>query len=213
MHRIWPVTSRLAGIHRLTILRKTHIIAVVGPLGKTTTTHCTIAALGDCGRGLCPGNSQGPLACSILGYWPDGKSLVQEIGIDGTGQMSPLAKTIRPNIAVVTSIGREHNRSLGNLENARNEKADMVRILGASDIAVLNGDDPNVLWMATQTQAKIITYGVGEANQIRASGIRINWPHGTSFLVSAHGDTRQYKTRLIGRHDLSHTGRDSRCFG
>jgi UDP-N-acetylmuramoyl-tripeptide--D-alanyl-D-alanine ligase len=116
--------------------------------------------------------------------------------------MAPYARVLRPDIVVVTSIGSEHHRSLGTLESTRTEKAEMARALSPSGIAVLNGDDPNVLWMRSQTNARIVTFGFGEANDVRASNVRLDWPHGTRFQLHVDGETREMTVRLLGRHML-----------
>jgi UDP-N-acetylmuramyl pentapeptide synthase len=110
---------------------------------------------------------------------------------------------IRPDIVVVTFIGSEHNRSLGTLEVTRHEKAEMVRALPATGIAVLNGDDPNVLWMRSQTPARIVTFGFGEANDIRATDVVIDWPRGTKFRLCSGYETRDMTVRLLGQHMLA----------
>lgn len=202
LHYAWPLTSRLARIYRRTVLRRTRIIVVVGSYGKTTTSRSVTAALGERVRRTFTGNHKGPVASAILHMLPFDRTAVLEIGINNKGQMGPFAKTVQPDVAVVTSIGSEHHRSLGTIETTRNEKAGMVRILSPSGFAVLNGDDPNVRWMAGQTRAKIVTYGFGDANQIRASEIQLDWPHGTRFLLHANGATRQLRVRLIGRYML-----------
>jgi UDP-N-acetylmuramyl pentapeptide synthase len=114
--------------------------------------------------------------------------------------MARYARLVQPNITVVTSIGTEHNRSLKTLELTRSEKAEMVRILPRSGLAVLNGDDPNVLWMQSQTCARVTTFGFAESNVVRASAIALDWPSGVRFKLHAGGETRALKTRLIGKH-------------
>jgi UDP-N-acetylmuramoyl-tripeptide--D-alanyl-D-alanine ligase len=114
--------------------------------------------------------------------------------------MARYARLVRPNITVVTSIGSEHNRSLKTLEVTRSEKAEMVRILPRSGLAVLNGDDPNVLWMQTQTSARVTTVGFAESNDVRASEVVLDWPGGIRFRLHAHGEIRVLKTRLTGKH-------------
>jgi UDP-N-acetylmuramoyl-tripeptide--D-alanyl-D-alanine ligase len=106
---------------------------------------------------------------------------------------------IRPDISAITSIAGEHHRSLGTLENIRSEKAEMVRSLPADGFAILNGDDPNVLWMAGQTSAKVITFGFGKENMVRADGFDINWPEGNRISLMAEGTARTVQTRLFGR--------------
>jgi UDP-N-acetylmuramoyl-tripeptide--D-alanyl-D-alanine ligase len=124
---------------------------------------------------------------------------VIEVGIGAPGQMATYARMIRPNIAVVTSIGSEHNRSLPTLEVTRKEKSEMVKALPESGIAVLNGDDPNVLWMKNQTRARIMTFGMNETNDVRASDTTLDWPHGTRFKLHAGRETRDLHIRLIGK--------------
>ena len=69
----------------------------------------------------------------------------------GPGQMRQQAAMVRPDLVVVTAIAGDHWRSLSTLDITRNEKAEMVRALKPSGVAILNADDPNVRWMATQT--------------------------------------------------------------
>jgi hypothetical protein len=42
----WPVMSRLARLHRRTLIRRTRLATVVGTYGKTTTARAVGAALG-----------------------------------------------------------------------------------------------------------------------------------------------------------------------
>lgn len=109
-------------------------------------------------------------------------------------------RLVRPQIVVVTSIGSEHNRSLASLDVTRAEKAAMVRALGPADLAVLNGDDPNVRWMSTQTQAVVKTFGFDPSNDVWAGDVAIDWPHGTRFTLHANGHARQARVRLLGKH-------------
>ncbi len=196
----WPMLSRLARCYRLTIIRKTHIVAVVGSFGKSTTTRAITKALGG-NVGISPQRSAWSfLARAVLRIRPRDRHAVIEVGIDDRGQMALYAKIIRPDIVVVTSIGSDHNRSLHTLEATRSEKSEMVRTLPESGIAVLNGDDPNVLWMKHQTRARVITFGMSPSNDLHACDIQLDWPAGTRFNLLLNGKTHETKVRLIGRH-------------
>jgi UDP-N-acetylmuramyl pentapeptide synthase len=105
---------------------------------------------------------------------------------------------VRPDIVIVTSIASEHNRSLGTLATTRLEKSQMVRALPAAGIALLNGDDPNVLWMR-DLAPKACTFGFGESCDVRAVDVRLQWPRGTTFRVRAFGLEREVTIRLVGR--------------
>jgi UDP-N-acetylmuramoyl-tripeptide--D-alanyl-D-alanine ligase len=113
--------------------------------------------------------------------------------------MAPYARMLRPDVVVVTSIGSEHNRSLPTLEITRAEKSHMMRALPPTGLAILNGDDPNVLWMKSQTNARVITFGFENTNDIFASDVTLDWPNGTRFRLHVKGETRTMRTRLIGK--------------
>ena len=50
----------------------------------------------------------------------------------------------------------------------------MVRALPRTGLAVLNGDDPNVMWMKPQTAARVVTVGFGATCDVRAGDIRLD---------------------------------------
>ena len=199
IYRLWPLSSRLARLYRQTLARNTRVVAVVGSFGKSTTTRAVSAVLGVPPHRKMLFNAWSSVAFAILRIRPSQRHAVIEVGIAEPGQMKPYARTVRPDVTVVTSIGSEHGRSLGSLEVTRAEKSWMVRVLPKSGSAVLNGDDPNVMWMNDQTPARIVTFGFGEACDVRARDLRLEWPHGTRFRLVAFGRERDVTIRLIGR--------------
>jgi len=139
------------------------------------------------------------VAQAMLRICPWDDWAVVEIGVGRVGQMRTYAEMIRPETVVVTSIASEHLRSFQDLGVTRTEKADMVRILAPTGLAVLNGDDPNVLWMKKTTHARVTTFGFADANDVRASDVTLDWPHGTRFRLHVRGIKQDVRTRLIGR--------------
>jgi UDP-N-acetylmuramyl pentapeptide synthase len=200
LRRLWPLLQQLAMIYRRIALRHTCLVVVIGSFGKTTTARAVSVALIGSDQDVNLSNFKSGVATAVLKITPWRRFAVIEAGIDGLGQMIRYAKMTRPNVVVVTCIGSEHNRSLGNLQNTCNEKVKILAGLPSTGIAVLNGDDPNVRWMATQTQNRIITFGIGEENEVRASHLTLDWPKGTQFKVHANGTTCEMTVRLLGRH-------------
>jgi len=194
------VLWKLAGLYRKIVVRKTRIAAVVGSFGKTTTTRALCAALGLPGPAHDNWNAGVHLAATVLSIRPRSHCAVIEVGINGKGQMERCASLLRPSITVVTSIGSEHVRSFGTLEVTRAEKAKMVAALPATGYAILNGDDPNVLWMRDHTAASVVTYGLREANQVRASDVVEDEIGGVRFKLHVDGQAHEVRSRLIGRH-------------
>jgi UDP-N-acetylmuramoyl-tripeptide--D-alanyl-D-alanine ligase len=195
-----PALYPIASLYRRTCLRHGKIIAVVGSYGKTTTTRAVKTALGlRCDPW--PHRSAGVfIAYELLRIRPGQRQSAIEVGIDGPGQMEPMARLIRPDIAIVTSIGQEHWTSLKNLETTRFEKSKMVEALSGDGLAILNGDDPNVQWMGDRTDASAVTFGMGRKNFVRASEIELDWPNGMRFRLHFDGRTHEVRSRLLGRH-------------
>lgn len=193
----WPVLDLVASVHRRTLARPVRVVAVVGSYGKTTTRIALTAALGapgthadDAGMSLVP--------LSMLRIRPGQAHAVLEVQIDRKGQMARYARTIRPDVVVVTSIGSEHNRSLGSLDDTLAEKAKILSGLRPGGLVLMNGDDPRVRRLAVPPAARVLTFGMGEANDVRASEVHLDWPHGTRFRLHVAGGTREVRLRLVG---------------
>jgi UDP-N-acetylmuramoyl-tripeptide--D-alanyl-D-alanine ligase len=135
----------------------------------------------------------------VLRLRPGQRHAVVEVGIDAAGQMAIQADIVRPDVAVITGIGSEHQDALGSLETTQREKSRLLGGLRPRGLAVLNGDDPRVLAMVPPADARVVTYGFGPDNDIRASDIRLDWPNGTRFILHALGTTREVLVQLLGR--------------
>lgn len=200
LDRSWPILSRAAGWYRRLVLRKTCIIGVTGTYGKTTTQRAITAALGMKPDAVEKANFQSGVAKALLLTPPWQRFAPFEVGIFLPGQMIQYTQMMQPDIAVVNSIGTEHQRTFKTLENTRNEKAQLLAGISPHGTAILNGDDPNVLWMRSATTGRVITYGFDEGNEVRASDWQMIWPEGSRFQVHLNGISYPIRTRLHGRH-------------
>jgi UDP-N-acetylmuramoyl-tripeptide--D-alanyl-D-alanine ligase len=196
----WPVAKWAGRWWRRVVVPRSRFVAVVGSFGKTTTGRTVRAALGrpPLVRRM-PTKFTG-VADKIVTTRPNQRYAVAEVGIDGFDQMAQQAWALQPDVAVVTCIGSEHHRTFGTLEATRAEKAEMLKALPPNGAAVLNGDDPNAMWMAGRTRARIITYGMGPHNDVRATDVALDWPRGMRFRVHFGRTQRPACCRLIGEH-------------
>ncbi len=199
LNMFYPVTRPIAGIYRRTVLRRVKIISVIGSLGKSTTCRAIADVTGD--RKLTGiSNFGNSIVRNMIKHSPSSKYAVLETAVGGPGYMAGYASMLRPDIVVVTSIASEHILSFGTLENTREEKADMLRALPSDKIAVVNADDPNVMWMAAQTKARIITYGMEKESDVRALNISFDPSGKMKFDVKIMNDLYRMETSLLGRH-------------
>lgn len=121
------------GRHARTELTKP-IIGITGSAGKTSTKAFVAAALA---AEASPGNFNTPfaLAQTLVEHclYKSGKILVLELGIDHQGEMQRLVDLVRPDYALITSIGASHLLGLGSLENVAKEKSTILS-LGAKGL-------------------------------------------------------------------------------
>ncbi len=196
----WPLYRLIAGAYRKHVLKRTRIVAVIGSLGKTTTVRALKAAFGLDIFKKPTSNAFSGLAESLIRVSPGSRIDALEIGIGQEGQMGPYAGMIRPDVVVVTSFASDHDSTFKDPEEKWNEKSLMVRALEQKGLLVLNGDDPDVLRMKSQTDARALTYGFGPDNDVRAEDPEYIGPEGMRFAVIAKGERREFQVRLIGRH-------------
>jgi UDP-N-acetylmuramyl pentapeptide synthase len=199
LNHLYPLMRLVASLYRKTVLRKVKIISVIGSLGKSTACRAIADVVGDTKlKGYA--NYKNSIVRNMLKHGPSSPYAVLETAVGGPGLMAGYASMLRPDIVVVTSIASEHILTFGSLENTREEKADMLRTLPAGKTALLNADDPNVMWMAERTPAGIFTYGTSEGADLRAENIQISPPDGMEFDVSIEGKSYHLRIPLLGRH-------------
>ncbi|MFO7956708.1 MAG: UDP-N-acetylmuramoyl-tripeptide--D-alanyl-D-alanine ligase [Candidatus Brocadiia bacterium] len=198
----YPLLRGLASVHRRLSARRARFVAVVGSFGKTTTARAVNAALGRPEDPEVEHNSFYNVPWNVLRTRLDPGPHVIEVGICDWGQMEEYAGIVRPDAVVVTAVGSEHGTTFGTLEATRSEKVKMVEAVRPGGHVVLNGDDPNVRWMASRAAAPVTTFGLQPDNDVRADDVRLDWPHGTAFTLHANGGSHRARIRLLGQPGL-----------
>ncbi len=128
------------------------VIAVAGSNGKTTTRHLIHSLLSASLRG-----SQSPksfnnhigVPLTLLAGGEADDFVVVEVGTNHPGEIDALGAIIRPDAAVVTSIGREHIEFFKSLEGVAAEEARIFSHVPAGGLLVAIDDpllDPYVQW-------------------------------------------------------------------
>lgn len=191
-------TALIVSACRATFGKRTKLIAVTGSFGKTTTTRALTVILGG------PTSFERVPNCFSRMYFHAVRQMLRratgvlEIGIGQPNQMRGYARAIRPQIAVVTKIGWEHEKYFPDgLEGIRAEKAELVSALPANGVAVLNRDDEHVMWMAQRTKARIVTFGHHPDADVALIGIDPEVT-GTHLRLRVAGTEHSLHTSLIG---------------
>ncbi|WP_126426001.1 UDP-N-acetylmuramoyl-L-alanyl-D-glutamate--2,6-diaminopimelate ligase [Brevibacillus marinus] len=109
--------------------------------------------------------------------------------------------------AVFTNLTQDHLDYHRTMEEYRLAKSLLFAQLGnrydpkRMKTAVLNADDPASAFFARVTAARVITYGIEQAADVRARDIRIT-SRGTSFTVDTYAGSLALNLRLIGKFNV-----------
>ncbi len=182
------------------------VIGVTGSLGKTSSKEAIAAVLATNWRTYrSPGsyNNEIGLPYSLLEAPEDTEMMVLEMGgAYAFGELTLLAGIARPRVGVVTNVQPVHLERMGTIEAIAETKSELVRALPADGIAVLNGDDPRVRNMAGMTPARVVFYGLGPDNDIRAENVQTDGLRGMSFWLSIGEERYFVKVPFFGMPGL-----------
>ncbi len=195
-------TSVVARVRSLGRLR---IVGVTGSNGKTTTKNLLRAVLERVGPTVAARasfNNEVGAPITMLELTEDTRYLVAEMGASAVGEIARLVRMARPDIGIVLKVGLAHAGEFGGIEQTVRAKSEMVTDLLASDVAVLNADDPRVAPMAELTAARVVRFGLGADADVRATDL-VAHARGTEFtVVLASGETARVHFGVLGEHHV-----------
>jgi len=190
--------GQLAGAWRQT-LAKTTVIAVTGSCGKTTVKSLLDAVLSKRLAGCTAPrsfNNDIGLPLAILAARADDHYLILEIGANRPGEIRQLARIARPDIGVITMIGRAHLQGFGSIENVTTEKATMLKYLQGRRLAVVNADAAG-LRRHLHHAGQVVLFGESADAGLRLTG----WAaRGGGGRLQVDGRTH-FDLGLPGRHN------------
>jgi UDP-N-acetylmuramoyl-tripeptide--D-alanyl-D-alanine ligase len=182
------------------------VIGVTGSIGKTSAKESIAAVLGQTHRVYkSPGsyNNEIGLPCSMLEAPDDTEIMVLEMGgAYAFGELTLLAGIAEPAVGVVTNVYPVHLERMGSIEAIAETKSELVRALPEDGIAVLNGDDERVRAMAEKTDARVVFYGLGAGNHVRADSVTTDGLKGTSFWLTVEEERFFVKVPFVGAHGV-----------
>jgi UDP-N-acetylmuramoyl-tripeptide--D-alanyl-D-alanine ligase len=185
------------------LLLRTTFIAITGSMGKTTAKECLAGILGARYRTACSvanQNDYSGVPRSLLRVRPWHRVAVIEVAANGLGLMRRSARLVRPDIAIILLVARNHMKNFRTLENVAAEKATLLARLRPQGIALLNGDDPRVAAMARPVRQRLVWFGSSPAFDYCAEAASSSWPQRFSFQLHAGPERRTVHTRLVGTH-------------
>ncbi|MDX1690133.1 MAG: UDP-N-acetylmuramoyl-tripeptide--D-alanyl-D-alanine ligase [Acidimicrobiia bacterium] len=162
---------RLLAAHRRDEL-DVPVIAVTGSSGKTSTKDLVAGAMGpDAHAALRSMNNEIGVPMTVLGAPDDASALVLEVGARKVGDIRLLAPVVRPDVAVITLVGRAHLETFGDEEGVLTGKWELVEALGPDGVAVLPVEDER---LTARREGAMVTFGETSAADVAALDVEID---------------------------------------
>jgi UDP-N-acetylmuramoyl-tripeptide--D-alanyl-D-alanine ligase len=180
------------------------MIAVGGSNGKTTTKDLIASVLRQKLATLwseASFNNDIGVPLTLLRLDRGHQVAALEVGTNHHGELAPLVRMIRPTVAIITNIAREHLEFFGDVKGVVEEEGWLAELLPADGKIFLNGDDEWSKALAERTAAGVIRVGMGEGNDWRARDIRLSRESVTFHVESPWSNlTGEYRLNLLGQH-------------
>jgi UDP-N-acetylmuramoyl-tripeptide--D-alanyl-D-alanine ligase len=126
----------LLGAYGRARARAVKAVTVTGSNGKTSTKEMLAALLGAHASVASYNNHFGvPLTLARLPA--DATYGIFEVGMSAPGEIAPLSRQVKPDVALVTSVGPAHLERMGSLDAIRIEKLSIAAGLGLTGTLVL----------------------------------------------------------------------------
>ncbi|PID36829.1 MAG: UDP-N-acetylmuramoyl-tripeptide--D-alanyl-D-alanine ligase [Rhodobacterales bacterium] len=141
------------------------VLAITGSVGKTSTKEMARAAFsrqGTLSAAVASYNNHWGVPLSLMRMAREAEIAVLEIGMSHPGEIAPLAKMVRPHVALVTTIAPAHLEAFENIEGIAEEKASVAAGLVPGGVAVLPADLPTSPILAARAEAegaRVVTFG------------------------------------------------------
>ena len=190
------------------------VVGITGSTGKTCTKDLTAAVLRaryEVVASPASFNNEVGMPLTLLSAGPDTDVLVLEMGSRGIGHIRDLCEVARPDAGIVTNVGIAHLGLFGSRENIVTAKAELVEALPPSGVALLNADDPVVAGYRDRTPARVLTWGVGPAADVRADGVELDRDARASFTLMAAGLRERVELPVPGEHMVANALAAAAC--
>ncbi len=176
------------------------VLAITGSVGKTSTKEMAalmLAAQGRCHAAVRSFNNHWGVPLTLARMPAATDWAVLEIGMNHAGEITPLSRLARPDVAVITAVEAVHLENFESVEGIADAKAEIFAGLAPDGVAVLNADNAFFARCERQAPGRVLTFGtVGDValKRVRVSG------EGTVVEARIAGEPALFRIGAPGRH-------------
>ena len=183
------------------------IAGITGSSGKTSTKDLAAQLVERLGPAVAPEgsyNNELGFPLTVLRADEQTRSMVLEMAARGVGHIASLCEIAPPRIGAVLNVGHAHTGEFGGIEQVARAKGELPAALpaaGAGGVAILNADDPRVMAMAGRTEARVLRFGLADAD-VTATDVLLDDRGRPRFTLVTRAGTAPVRLRLHGAHHV-----------
>lgn len=182
------------------------VIGVTGSVGKTGVKDALRLVLGNQGETVASRgnlNNHWGLPLSLARLPADAAFGVLEMGMNHAGEIAPLARLARPDVAVITTVEAVHRAHFASVAAIADAKAEIFQGLAARGAAVLFRDNPQFDRLAAAASAhpaaRIVSFGRHPDADVRVVEAQVG-AEGSHVRAAFPGGTVTYHVPVAGPH-------------
>ncbi len=209
------VPNVLAGLRNLAAAARARsnakVIGVTGSVGKTSTKEALRLALskdGETHASVASYNNHWGVPLSLARCPATARYAVFEMGMSHEGEIEPLARLVRPHIAIITTIAPVHLEFLGSLTKIADAKAEIFFGLEPGGIAVINRDIAQFAHLKRRAKevgvTRVVSFGAHAEADARLIKCALH-PQCSTVEADILGTRLAYKIGAPGRHLVSNS--------
>jgi len=185
---------------------KATFIGVTGSVGKTGTKEALKLALstdGETHASAASYNNHWGVPLSLARCPQGARYAVLEMGMNHSGEITPLTRLVRPHIAIVTTVEPVHLEFFPSVEAIADAKAEIFLGIEPGGAAIINRDNPHFARLLRHAErahvGRIVTFGESPNAEARLMKFALQ-PESSTAQARILGHDVAYKLGAPGRH-------------
>jgi UDP-N-acetylmuramoyl-tripeptide--D-alanyl-D-alanine ligase len=181
------------------------VVGVTGSVGKTSTKEmlrATLSGQGATHASAASYNNHWGVPLTLARMPADAAFAVIEIGMNHPGEIAPLARMARLDVALITTVAPAHLEAFDSVAGIAHEKASILDGLVPGGTAILPLGlevTPILLDKAAAVGARIVTFGAAPGADWHLDSAQVT-ADATIVQATRHGQPRLFKVMSPGRH-------------
>lgn len=151
---------------------KAKVIAVTGSAGKTSVVQAlktSLSASFQAHSSIKSYNNHVGVPLSLSRMMRHTECAVFEIGMSSAGDIAPLTAVVKPDVAVITTIGAAHRQNFSDIRAIAREKAQIFSSMKAGAVAIIgmgHGHDQFLIDEANKKNLRVVKVGFDDSCDI-----------------------------------------------